>query len=124
MSATAGGGAEFAGIASGTEDAYLCHHYVPAGKKAYILGWGTTTDGNANFKLKGQQRFGANLVDQNLDLENLTGIATQPGRLSFYRTLPVPLPIGEKCYIRITVVPGQAGSTVERSMLDVWEDQL
>lgn len=121
MTATAGGGTQIAAIGSGTEDAYLCHHYVPVGKRAWVLGWGATVDGNANFKLKGQQRFGANLVDQNLDLQNL--FITNPNRPEFYRLFQTALPVGEKCYIRVTVVPGQATSTVERAALDVWEDK-
>jgi hypothetical protein len=126
MTATGGGGTEIAGIGTGTDRAFFCHHYVPVGKRAFVLGWGADIDGNANFKLKGQERFGANLVDRILDLQNLmfpTLVAAFPNRPSFYRKFPAPLPIGEKCYIRVTVVPGQAGSTVERSTLDIWEDK-
>jgi hypothetical protein len=118
MTAVAGGGTEITGINAAGDDANLCHHYVPAGKRAWVLGWGATVDNNANFKLKSQQRFGANLVDQVVDLENLP-IAN---RSEFYRLFPGPLPVGEKCYIRVTVVPGQVQSTVERSLLDLWED--
>lgn len=125
MDGTTGGANEFCGIPAGADQAFLCHHYVPAGKRAWILGWGAAISNNANFKLKSQQRFGANLVDQNLDLENLfVGTATIPtGRTEFYRRFETALPVGEKCYIRVTVVPGQSSSTVERSLLDLWEDK-
>jgi hypothetical protein len=124
MTGTTGGASEFCGIPAGTERAFLCHHYVPAGRRAYVLGWGATVDNNANFKLKGQQFFGANLVDQNLDLENMMrATATIPSAImEFYRKFTSPPCIGEKCYIRVTTVPGQVASTIQRSLLDVWED--
>lgn len=123
MTGTGGGGTEIAGIGTGADDAFLCHHYVPAGMRAWVLGWGATIDGNSNFKLKGQQIFSGNRVDQNLDLENLfIGGTGTPNRSEFYRTFPRSLPIGEKCYVRVTVVPSASG-IVERAYLDLWEDK-
>jgi hypothetical protein len=123
---TGGTGTAIAGIAAATEDAFLCHHYVPAGYHAYILGWGVTVSDDVNAKLKGQVRYGANLVDVNLDLDNIAG-TTAPlsagGRASFYREFK-GMELGEKTYVRITAVPQQTSSTVTRAILDLWEDKL
>jgi len=121
MTGLAGAGSPIISIPSSTEQAFICHHYVPAGKRAWILGWGATVSNNANFKLKGQYYFNvSNLVDYNLDLENL--LISSPNLPEFYRTFQSPLPVPAKTHIRITVVPGQATSTIERSQLDIWED--
>lgn len=113
---------EFAGISSGTTDAFLCHHYVPAGKQAWVLRWHATVDDQTNFKLWGQKRVdGTNLVDRILDLDNLVdAAATPPVRLAFERSfLGVTLP--EKTYVRVTAVPQQSTSTVIRAGLEIWE---
>jgi hypothetical protein len=117
-----GTGTAICGIPALAEDAFLCHHYVPAGKRAYILLWGSTVSDDGSMKLKSQVRYGANLVDVNLDLDNLTGIAAG-SRSSFERKFTGGMYVGEKTYIRITVVPGQATSTIIRAILDIWEDK-
>jgi hypothetical protein len=120
MSATGGGGSEVAGIGTATQQAFFCHHYVPAGKKAWVIEWGASEDDEVAYKLKGQGRFGANLVDRILDLRKLFGITVPPGDLSFVharRALAVP----EKSYVRVTVVPNQATATVIRGHMDIWE---
>ncbi len=125
MTGTTGGATEFCGISVGTTEAFLCHHYVPAGKRAFILGWGSTVDDDVAMKLNAQARFGANLVSTIQDLEKMIqATATVPnGILEFYRKFEAPLLIGEKCYVSVTVVPGQATSTVTRALLDLWEDK-
>lgn len=122
MTATGGAGSEFCGIGTGTETAFLCHHYIPAGKKAWVVGWGGVCSDDVNFKLKGQTLINGNLVDTNLDLDNLTGIAAG-SRLAFERNVRGVL-LGEKTYCRVTVVPGQTTSTVIRGFLDLWEVPL
>lgn len=117
---TGGTGTAICGLGVGTEQAFLCHHYVPAGKRAWIVQWGACVDDEANLKLIGQARYGANLVDRIQDLEKLAGIATPPGRIEFERNLrAVALP--EKTYVRLTVAPLQATSTVTRARLVLWE---
>jgi hypothetical protein len=49
MTATGGGGSEFCGIGAGTTDAFLCHHYVPAGKSGYVYGWSGCTSDDVKF---------------------------------------------------------------------------
>lgn len=123
MTTTGGGGSEFCGIPSVTTQAFLCHHYVPAGKMAYLLDWGASTNDEANFKLLGQAIYNGNRVDNVQDLFNLTaGNPTPPTNIRFDRLMPTPLPIGEKCYIRATVVPIQATSTIIRAYFDLWEE--
>lgn len=119
---TGGTGTAICGIGASTESAFLCHHYVPAGKRAYVLSWGSTVNDDGAFKLKSQVIYGANLVDVNVDLDNLTGI-TAGGRSSFQRNFVGGMFVGEKTYIRVTVAPGQVGSTIIRSILDIWEDK-
>lgn len=122
MTATAGGGTEITGIGVGTETAFLCHHYVAAGKKAWVKGWGAVIDDECSFKLKGQTRYNGNLVDDNVDLYKLfMSNPTPPRTMEFYRQLP-DLQLGEKTYIRVTVVPNQATATVVRAYLDLWEE--
>lgn len=121
MTTTAGGGSEICGIGAGTQDAFLCHHYVPAGMRAYVMGWEVTINDDVNSKLKGQQRFGGNLVDVVLDLDNNGGITTGVRATALRKLQGVE--IGEKTYVRVTVVPGQASSTVIRGTLDLWEDK-
>lgn len=112
---------EFVGIASGTYDAFLCHHYVPDGYSGYVYGWGGSVDDEASFKLMGRSTYGPNMVDEHWDLIKLSGIASPPGLLTFDRKL-VALPFSEHAYIRTTVVPSQSSSTVIRGELLIWED--
>lgn len=117
--ATNGTGTAICGIGAGTEDAFLCHHYVPAGMKAIVRKWGATVSDDANMKLKGQVLYGVNRVDVNLDLDGLTGIAAGT-RLSFDRPLEGVV-LGEKTYLRVTTAPVQATSTIVRSFIEFWE---
>jgi len=119
---TGGTGTAIVGIGAATEDAFLCHHYVAAGNRAYILGWGATVSDDAAMKLKSQIRYGANLMDVNVDLDNISGI-TAGSRSSFARAFIGGMLVGEKTYIRITAVPGQVTTTIIRSVLDIWEDK-
>jgi len=119
MTATVGGGSEFCGIGVGTYDAFLCHHYVPAGKTGYVYAWSGSVSDDVNFKLLGRTLYGENLVDEHWDLLNLAGI-TAPGFSSFSRQL-YAVSFGEKAYIRVNVVPGQGTTTVIRGELIVWE---
>lgn len=121
MSATAGGGVEICGIGVATQDAFLCHHYVPAGMRAVVRSWDFTCDDDVKGKLKGQTRFGSNLVDVVLDLDNVTGV-TAAGRATGGRTCD-GIVLGEKTYVRVMVVPGQAGSTITRGNLVLFEDK-
>lgn len=123
LEAASGPQNEFVGIASGTTQAFLCHHYVPAGKKAYVLRWYAVSDDEANFKLYGQSRpDGTNLVERILDLENLTdrGLLTPAYPLQFDREHKGIL-VPEMSYIRATTVPQQSSSTVIRAGLVIWE---
>ncbi len=115
-----GTGSVICGIAAATSQTFMCHHYVPASTRAWITSWGATVDDEANLKLLTQDRFNSNLVDRVSDLEKLAGIATPPGRLFFDRELQGVV-VPEKTYIRITVAPLQATSTVTRARLLVYE---
>jgi hypothetical protein len=119
MTTTAGGGSEFCGIGVGTYDAFLCHHYVPAGKTGYVYCWYGSVSDDVNFKLLGRALYGANLVDEHWGLINLTGITA--GAFATFERRFYAVPFGEKTYIRINVVPGQGTSTVVRGELIVWE---
>lgn len=121
MTGTGGGGSEFCGIGVGTYDAFLCHHYVPAGKSGYVFSWGATVDDEVKFKLIGRATYGSNKVDEHWDLINLMGITTPPGLLVFRKKMDAML-FTEKSYIRITVVPNQTSSTTIRGELIVWEE--
>lgn len=121
MSASAGGGTEICGIGAGTQDAFLCHHYVPAGMRAFVRGWGATVSLAANLKLKGQTRFGSNLVDNILDLDNILVVAGAGN--TFYTEFGGGMAVGEKTYVRVVVAPGSASSTITRAYLDLWEDK-
>ncbi|MCU0912934.1 MAG: hypothetical protein MUC88_00050 [Planctomycetes bacterium] len=121
LNGTGGEAAEFCGIGVGTYDAFLCHHYVPAGKSGYVHSWWACVDDEVKFKLLGRSTYGLNLVDEHWDLHNLMGIATPPGHLEFDKKL-LGVPYSEKAYIRITVVPNQATSTVIRGELRIWEE--
>ena len=120
MNGTGGGATEFCGIGVGTYDAFLCHHYVPAGKSGFVYAWVCCVDDETKFKLMGRATYGANVVDEHWDLHNLMGIATPPGHLEFSKKLDA-VPYGEKAYIRITVVPNQSTSTNIRGDLILWE---
>lgn len=121
MTGITGGATEFCGIAAGTNEAFLCHHYVPAGKICRVLNWGATIDDDSSFKLLGQALFGANRVDQVLDLVKLAGTVAVGS--DFKDTVREPfLTLGEKTYLRVTVVPAQATSTVIRAFMHLWED--
>lgn len=127
MSATGGGGSEICGIGSDSTQSFLCHHYVPAGKQAWALGWGATTTGEVNLKLLGQDRIdGTNLVDRALDLENILTrrlVTDTPISAQFMRTVDrVELPEKSRC--RIHVVPASTASTVTRAWFYFWEDNI
>lgn len=119
MSAAAGGGSEITGIGVGTFDAFLCHHYVPAGKSGWIYCWRASSDDEVKCKLTGRTNYDGNLVDEHWDLINLMGI-TPPGLVSFEKKL-YAVPFFEQAYIRFTVVPNQATSTTIRGELLLWE---
>lgn len=122
MTATAGGGTEITGVGAGTTEAFLCHHYVPAGKKAWIKGWGAVIDDECSLKLNGRTWYGANLVDDVRDLYKMfMSNPTPPRTMEFNRELP-DLPLGEKTYVRVTVTPNQSTSTVIRAYIDLWEE--
>jgi len=121
MTETNGDGSEFCGIGSYTYDSFLCHHYVPAGKTCYVIGWGADVDDEVNLKLMGRSWYGDNIVDEHWDLTKLAGIASPPGRLAFYRGNIKNMIASEKTYVRITVAPLQSTSTVIRSYLTLWE---
>jgi hypothetical protein len=123
MTGTTGGASEFCGIAVATTEAFLCHHYVPAGYQAWVLAWEATSDDDVNLKLYGQDRFGANLVDRILDLEKLYGAGVLGGgaTLDFARVMSV-VKLPEKTYLRITAAPGQSTATVIRTRLYFWEE--
>ena len=120
MTETAGDGVEFCGIGAYTYDAFLCHHYVPAGKWGWVYGWGASVDDEAKFKLMGRSTYGANVVNEHWDLINLMGITIPPGLLTFEKRL-MAVPIQETAYVKVTVVPNQATSTTIRGELLVWE---
>jgi hypothetical protein len=120
-----GGGTAICGIGAGTSQAFLCHHYVPANKQAWLANWGATATREINLKLLGQDRQnGVNLVDRVLDLENLRSAAVaSDSTLRFDRDLgAVCLP--EKTYVRISVVPLSTTSTVTRAWFYVWEESI
>lgn len=120
---TNGTGTAICGIGAGTEQAFFCHHYIPAGGMGWLLGWNAVADDEVSLKLKSQCRLdGVNLVDYNMDLEKLfNGNPTPPTRLAFDRTfLGIKLP--EKVYVRVTVVPNQSTSTVIRAALTLLLD--
>ena len=119
--ATNGTGTAICGIGTATTNAFLCHHYVPAGMRCVIYNCGGTCSDDVNFKLWSQQIVSGNRTDQIIDLDNLIGI-TAGSRISFNRELGGVI-VGEKCYIRISIVPGQATSTTTRSILDLFEDK-
>lgn len=112
---------EFCGIGAYTYDAFLCHHYVPAGKSGYVYAWGASVDDEVKLKLMGRSTYDTNLVDEHWDLINLTGIATPPGLLTFEKRL-YAVAFEEKSYIRTLVVPNQSSSTTIRGEIVVWED--
>jgi hypothetical protein len=114
------GGSEFCGIGVGTYDAFLCHHYAPAGKSGYVHAWGASVDDEVKLKLMGRATYGSNVVDEHWDLINLMGIATPPGLLIFEKHLS-GCSYGEKSYVRIKVVPNQSSATTIRGELIVWE---
>jgi hypothetical protein len=125
MNGTGGGATEFCGIGAGTSQAFLCHHYVPANKQAWVIEWGATTTREINLKLLGQERpDGVNLVDRVLDLENLRNAAVaSDSSMRFVRELGAVL-LPEKTYGRISVVPTSTTSTVTRAWFYVWEESL
>jgi hypothetical protein len=118
-----GTGTLIAQIGPSSTSAFLCHHYVPTGSKAYVLGWGATTDFSASLKLTGQQRISGNLTDTTLDLQKLhpqSNIAAIPTTIPFYRNL-IGVMSDEATYIRITAVPNTPVTTTVRAYLDIWE---
>lgn len=123
MTQTGGAGTEFCGIPAATTQSFMCHHYVPAGKQAWILAWGSTVDDECNLKLLGQARpDGTNLVDRVHDLENLrNNNLLALSTMEFHRELGAVL-LPEKTYGRVTVVPNQATATIIRSWSYFWEE--
>lgn len=122
MTATGGGGTEITGIGTSTGTAFLCHHYVPAGKRAWVLGWGAVIDDECSFKLNGQARYNGNLVNEVRDLYKMfMSNPTPPRTMEFDRATP-NLAMPEKTYVRVTVVPNQNTSTVIRAYIDLWEE--
>lgn len=121
MTATAGGGTEITGIGVASDNAFLCHHYVPAGRKAYLLNWQVSVDDECSFKLKGQARYNENLVYENWDLRKMFLSNPTPPRLMEGLWDLQGYPMGEKTYVRVVVVPNQATSTVIRARLVLWE---
>lgn len=115
---------EFCGIASGTTQAFLCHHYVPAGHTAYVLRWYASCDDEVNFKLNGRDRVdGVNLVDRILDLDNLVDGSILPPTRIFFDRDHIGIKAPEMSYIRVTAVPQQITSTVIRAGLVIWEQE-
>lgn len=122
MTGTTGGATEFCGIAIGTETAFLCHHYVPAGKTAWVTGWGVVSDDEVSCKLKTQEIYGSATIEKNTDLYHLrNGNLTPPNLLSFDKKL-YGVRAGEKTYVKLTVVPAQATSTAIRGTIYLWEE--
>lgn len=122
MTQTGGGGTEITGIGAATDNAFLCHHYVPAGKRAYIINWQISIDDECSFKLKGQARYGANLVYENWDLRRVfDSNPTPPHTMEGFWDMQ-QYPMGEKTYVRVVVVPNQNTSTVIRAHLHLWEE--
>jgi hypothetical protein len=120
---TGGTGTSIAQVGAGTTNAFLCHHYVPTGSKAYVLGWGTVTDYSASMKLTIQSRISGNLIDQIADLQRLhpeTNLGAIAGTIPFYRNLKGVMS-DEATYIRITAVPYTPVTLTIRSYLDIWE---
>lgn len=122
LDGTGGGASEFCGIGAATYDAFLCHHYIPAGKRAWIMEWSASVDDEVKFKLIGRNRpNGVDLVDQHYDLKNLMGITTPPGFLTFTCSLAGLLQPASS-YVRVTAVPNQTSSTTIRAHLYLWEE--
>jgi hypothetical protein len=122
MNGTTGGATEFCGIAAATQEAFLCHHYVPAGKRAWITGWGATGDDEIKLKLYGAQTINSNSVTTVVGLENLmNNNSTSLNTVEFTRDLKGVL-VPQKSYIRVTVVPNQTTSTTTRAWIYLFED--
>jgi hypothetical protein len=119
MTTTGGGGSEFCGIGVATFDAFLCHHYVPAGRSGFVYGWSASMSDECKFKLMGRATYGGNVVDENWDLVDVLGQSA--GTYTEFSKKLVGVPYGEKAYIRITVVPNQTTSTTIRGDLLLWE---
>lgn len=120
-----GTGTIIAQISPATSDAFLCHHYVPTGSVAYVLGWGVTCDFTSSYKLTGQCRVSGNLVDKIFDLKKLHPIPssapTLPATIEFYKNL-IGIKSDEATYIRITGVQNtNLASVTVRAYLDLWE---
>lgn len=112
-------------MSPGTTDAFLCHHYVPTGSMAYILGWGVTCDFTGSYKLLAQCRISGNLVDKVIDLKKLhppsDGILTLPTTLDFYKNL-IGVKSDEATYVRVVGVQNTNVNPVTvRAYLDLWE---
>lgn len=120
MTGLAGAGTEIIGIGAASGQSFACHHYVPAGKKCFILSWNGVVSDDVSFKLKVQDRVLGNLVERIADLVSLLGITAGSFANFGDRTLMATV-VPEKTYIRATVVPGQATSTIIRGVLNLWE---
>ena len=119
MTTTGGGGSEFCGLGVGTFDAFLCHHYVPAGRSGYVYGWSASMSDECKFKLMGRAIYGGNTVDEHWDLVDVLGQSA--GTYNEFSKKLVGVPYGEKTYLRITVVPNQSTARTIRSDLLLWE---
>lgn len=117
---TGGTGTAICGIGTGTDQAFFCHHYIPAGRTGWILDWGAVVDDDVALKLRTQARFdGVNLVDVNYDLEKLfDATLTPPTHIVFERAFR-NAKVVEKTYVRVMAVPNQATSTVTRARLNI-----
>ena len=119
---TNGTGTAICGIAAGTEEAFLCHHYVPDGKEAWVIAWEATCDDEVSFKLKGQTYFDTNLVETNLDLVKLFEAGmTPPSHLTFGLRELRAVYCGPKTRVWVSAVPNQTTRTVIRTNLYLWE---
>jgi hypothetical protein len=122
MTGTNGSGTEIAGIGSATTQAFFCHHYIPAGKRAWILGWGVVSNNQTNVKLNGEVIINGNTVPTILDLDNLdNGGLTAPNRIQMSRNL-LGVMVSGQTQVNITVVPAQTTSTIIRGYIDIFED--
>lgn len=116
---TGGTGTAICGIPSASEQAFFCHHYIPAGYQGWLLKWSAVSDDEVNLKLKVQKWFNGNLVDWHVDLEKMfAGNPTPPTRLAFERQYRA-IHLEEKTYVRTTVVPNQSTSTTIRATIEL-----
>lgn len=120
-----GTGTAICGIGAATTDAFLCVHYVPVGMQCWILGWGVEATHSSTFGVKGklnaQERTGSFTIDVIKDLFDANALVAN-ARLTFNQSFNTPILVGEKTYVRPTVVPS-AASIIIRAWLDFVEDK-